>query len=427
MNFLSASPTKRITKQDKNQLPHILPEEVSNFPLPPVIQRMVTESLDHAILVKESSQPQSSYEAAATLTEFEVKKIMIDKMDKSELYLAAPEHRECYEGLIKSYDLDKTLFSTYDKVYSLKRIQKNKDKDEDPSARSDRGLKMRKTSKDAELTKGPKAKESQSGSSKGDKSQSKSSGKSVQSKEPEFEYSDFLIGHSFQIMLELEYDFERVTKPYQLKLDSMKNPWTAVTEESVSTMSYMTSIAKTKATQYDLHGIEDMVPNIWVPVKVAYDKHVLWESHIRENNIRPSMANVRRSTFLRINEQRGTMLFSLCSESLYKISQADEVYLILTIAFKNVTRRLGCVQKRVEDPNWESKDTEKIIFTCQREAGFSEKKRANIMVKEIDKATGSKARRDWLLATMPLQIAYGGNTPHFYTLAAEANMGVLSS
>ncbi|GKC60459.1 hypothetical protein Tco_1088057, partial [Tanacetum coccineum] len=111
-------------------------------------------------------------------------------MDKSESYLAASEHRECYKGLIKSYDLDKTIFSTYGKVYSLKRSQKDKDKDEDPSAGSDRGLKKRKTSKDAEPTKGPKAKESQSGSSKGTKSQPKSSGKYVQSEEPEFEVAD---------------------------------------------------------------------------------------------------------------------------------------------------------------------------------------------------------------------------------------------
>ncbi|GKC26100.1 hypothetical protein Tco_1033394 [Tanacetum coccineum] len=81
-------------------------------------------------------------------------------MDKSESYLAAPEHRECYDGLIKSFDLDKSLFSTYDKVYLLKRSRKDKDKDEDPFVGSDRGLKKRKTSKDVELTKGPKAKES---------------------------------------------------------------------------------------------------------------------------------------------------------------------------------------------------------------------------------------------------------------------------
>ncbi|GJY17264.1 hypothetical protein Tco_1128521 [Tanacetum coccineum] len=74
----------------------------------------------------------------------------------------------------KSYDLDKTFFDNYKKVYSFKRSRK--DKDEDPSSGSDRGLKKRKTSKDAKPTKGPKAKESQSGSSKSTKSQPKSSG-----------------------------------------------------------------------------------------------------------------------------------------------------------------------------------------------------------------------------------------------------------
>ncbi|GJR97787.1 hypothetical protein Tco_0269961 [Tanacetum coccineum] len=52
------------------------------------------------------------------------------------------------------------------------------------------GLKEKKASKDAEPTTGPKKKDSTSGSSKGTKSQPKSSGKSVQSEEPVFEVSD---------------------------------------------------------------------------------------------------------------------------------------------------------------------------------------------------------------------------------------------
>ncbi|GJX30798.1 hypothetical protein Tco_0240653 [Tanacetum coccineum] len=116
----------------------ILPKEVSNF-APPEIQRMVTELLEHAVLAKESSQLNLTYEAAASLTEFKLKKILIDKIDESQSYLTAAEHRECYDGLIKSYDLDKSLFSTYDKVYSLKRSQ-DKDKDEDLSAGSYRGV-----------------------------------------------------------------------------------------------------------------------------------------------------------------------------------------------------------------------------------------------------------------------------------------------
>nr|GEZ32476.1 hypothetical protein [Tanacetum cinerariifolium] len=59
-----------------------MPKEVSNF-APLVIKSIVTESLKHAILPKESSQPQSTYEAVALLTKFELKKILIDKMDES--------------------------------------------------------------------------------------------------------------------------------------------------------------------------------------------------------------------------------------------------------------------------------------------------------------------------------------------------------
>ncbi|GKB90769.1 hypothetical protein Tco_0963041 [Tanacetum coccineum] len=79
--------------------------------------------------------------------------------------------------------LDKDLFESYGKAYSLKRDRKDKDKDEDPSAGSDQGLKRRKTRKDIEPSKGYKSKESKSSLSKGTKSHPKSSSKSAQAEE----------------------------------------------------------------------------------------------------------------------------------------------------------------------------------------------------------------------------------------------------
>ncbi|GKD95891.1 hypothetical protein Tco_1379788 [Tanacetum coccineum] len=193
MKFLSESLTTRIKEQVKDQLPHILPKEVSNF-APPVIEELIKESHDEVTLAKVSSQPHSTYEAASTLTEFELKKILLDKMEQSESYLTAPEHRDCYDGLKKSYALGKEIFFSYD-VYSLKRGRKDKDKDEDPSVGSDRGLKKRKLSKDVEPTTELKKKDSTSGSSKGTMSQLKSSGKSVQSEEPVFEVADSDMPH----------------------------------------------------------------------------------------------------------------------------------------------------------------------------------------------------------------------------------------
>ncbi|GJR64212.1 hypothetical protein Tco_0010277 [Tanacetum coccineum] len=188
MNFLLETLTARIKEQVKDQLPQILPKEVSNF-APPMIEMLIQESRDEVTQAKVYSQPHSTYEVAATLTEFKLKNILLDKMEKSESYLAAPEHRDCYDSLKNSYDLDKDFFFSYD-VYSLKRGRKDKDKDGDPSAGSDRGLKKRKTSKDAEPITSLKNKDSTSSSSKGTKSQPKHSGKSVQSEELVFVVAD---------------------------------------------------------------------------------------------------------------------------------------------------------------------------------------------------------------------------------------------
>ncbi|GJV06996.1 hypothetical protein Tco_1344652 [Tanacetum coccineum] len=117
-------------------------------------------------------------------------KILLDKMQKSQSYRGAKEHEELYDGLVKSYKLDNDLFESYGKEYSLKRGRKDKDKDEDPPAGSDQGLKRRKTSKDVEPSKGPKLKESKLSSSKGTKSQPKSSGKSAQAEESVFEIAN---------------------------------------------------------------------------------------------------------------------------------------------------------------------------------------------------------------------------------------------
>nr|GEW96513.1 hypothetical protein [Tanacetum cinerariifolium] len=129
---------KDIIKDEvKSILPQILPKEVSDFATP-MIQSTINESLENVFLAKSSSQPKSTYEAVESLTEFELKKILLNKMEKSESYKTAPEHKQLYEGLVKSYNLDKDLFLSYGNTYSLKRDREDKDKDENPSAGSDR-------------------------------------------------------------------------------------------------------------------------------------------------------------------------------------------------------------------------------------------------------------------------------------------------
>ncbi|GKB68428.1 hypothetical protein Tco_0929840 [Tanacetum coccineum] len=123
-------------QEEKDRYIDILPKEVSDFATP-IIQSTVTESLENVILAKSSSQMQSTYEAESSLTEFELKKILLDKLEQSKSYRAAEEHRELYDALVKSYQLNEDLFDSYGKAYSLKRGREDKDKDEDPPARTD--------------------------------------------------------------------------------------------------------------------------------------------------------------------------------------------------------------------------------------------------------------------------------------------------
>ncbi|GJX92447.1 hypothetical protein Tco_0345773 [Tanacetum coccineum] len=127
----------------------ILPQAVSDF-LNPVIEKNVTESVEAAVLRMSSSQPKSTYKAAASLSEFELTKILIDKMEKNKSYDKADYKKKFYDALVESYNIDKDLFDSYGEVFSLKRSRKDRDKDQDPFAELERGTKRRKSNKDAE-------------------------------------------------------------------------------------------------------------------------------------------------------------------------------------------------------------------------------------------------------------------------------------
>ncbi|GJT51941.1 retrovirus-related pol polyprotein from transposon TNT 1-94 [Tanacetum coccineum] len=198
-----------------------VPLEISDFATP-VIQSTIIELLENVVWAKSSSQPQSTYEVAASLTEFELKNILLDKLQKSKSYRGAKEHRDFYDALVKSYQLHKDLFESYSKAYSLKRDREDKDKDKEPPAGLDQWLKKRKMSKDAEPPKGSKSKESKSSSSKGTKSQPKIictpidfSAYVMNNLKVDNLTQDILVGPAFNLLkgtcksrVELEYNFK---------------------------------------------------------------------------------------------------------------------------------------------------------------------------------------------------------------------------
>ncbi|GJY31665.1 hypothetical protein Tco_0415160 [Tanacetum coccineum] len=73
---------------------------------------LVENSTKEIIKDESSSKPKSTYETVASLTEFELKKILLDKIQNSKSYRGAQEHKDLYDVLVKSYKLDKDLFDS---------------------------------------------------------------------------------------------------------------------------------------------------------------------------------------------------------------------------------------------------------------------------------------------------------------------------
>ncbi|GJW45629.1 hypothetical protein Tco_0077275 [Tanacetum coccineum] len=157
-----------------------------------MIDKNVIESVEAAVLTRSSSQPMSTYKAVASLSEFKLTKILIDKMEKNKSYDKADYKNKLYDALVESYNTDKDLFDSYGEVFSLKMSRDDSDKDRDPSAGSDRGKKRRKSSKDAESSRDSRSKKKKSSSTSKEASQSqhKSSDKSAHAEEPSHTVED---------------------------------------------------------------------------------------------------------------------------------------------------------------------------------------------------------------------------------------------
>ncbi|GKE52817.1 hypothetical protein Tco_1487973, partial [Tanacetum coccineum] len=138
----------------------------------PKIKKYVTEYLGAEVLVRSTNQPQTAYTVAASLSEFKLKKILIDKMETNKSINRSDNQKNLYNALVESYNSDKDIITSYGDVVILKSGRDDQDKDEDPSARSDRGTKRRKSGKDTESSKDSRSKEKKSSTTSKDASQS---------------------------------------------------------------------------------------------------------------------------------------------------------------------------------------------------------------------------------------------------------------
>ncbi|GJV54198.1 hypothetical protein Tco_1449939 [Tanacetum coccineum] len=244
----------------------------------PKVEKYVTESLGAEVLARSSNQPQTSYAAAVSLSEFELKKILINKIEENKSMNRSDIQKNLYNTLIESYNSDKDLFALYGDVVTLKRGRDDQDKDKEPSAVLNQGTKRKKSGKE-ESSKEATQKESKSISS---------------SKEPL--HQEFNTGNDDVSLLDWHNPKGRpyphdLSKPLPLiqnargrqviPFDHFINNDLEYLKGGSLSQKYTTSLTKTKAADYGhVKWIEDKVPrSIWSPAQVVYDKHAYWGTY----------------------------------------------------------------------------------------------------------------------------------------------------
>ncbi|GJS37606.1 hypothetical protein Tco_0535988 [Tanacetum coccineum] len=166
----------QVKEQVKAQVSKILPK----------FEKTVNEQFKAKVMTRSSTESKTSLAIAANLSELELKKILINKMESNKSIYRSDEQKNLYKALVEAYESDKLILDTYGDTVLFKRRRDDKDKDEEPSVGSNRGSKRRRTGKEPESTSTPKEKtpKSTGKSTEWSKSLHKSAGESAHAEQP---------------------------------------------------------------------------------------------------------------------------------------------------------------------------------------------------------------------------------------------------
>ncbi|GKA43163.1 hypothetical protein Tco_0735887 [Tanacetum coccineum] len=297
---LEATPTPTPITFEATTITPALPDFASIFRFNEIVTNLEKNLSEMKQVDQSSSQPQSSYEAAIALIEFELTKILIDKLEKN-----------------------KDLFNTYGEVFSLKRGHDDRDKEKDPSAGSDRGSKRRKSSKDVESSKESMSKEKKSSSTSKDASQSqhKSSGKYVHTEEPSHTVEDS------GVQQDQEFDMGH-TEDQPNEEAAPKRDW------------YASNLTSSK----DVYSRRRIIAVTRLTIEKKYDYGHLEEIEVRRDD--QKLYTFKEGDFPRRRLQDiEDMLLLLVQQKLTNLT-IDERY-DFNVALRMFTRRI-VIQKQVE-------------------------------------------------------------------------------
>ncbi|GJY77582.1 hypothetical protein Tco_0483383 [Tanacetum coccineum] len=119
-------------------------------------------SIPDEVLIRSSNKAKTSHAVVANLSELELKKILIDKMENNKSIDRSVLQKNLYKALVDAYESDKDIFASYGDSVTLKRRRDDGDEDEETFTGSNRGSKRRRARKETESTSAPKEKTSKS-------------------------------------------------------------------------------------------------------------------------------------------------------------------------------------------------------------------------------------------------------------------------
>nr|GEW97324.1 hypothetical protein [Tanacetum cinerariifolium] len=117
-----------VKTQVKEQVSRILPR----------VEESVNATLEAEVLTRSSHSSRTSYAVAADLSEMELKKILIEKMEGNRSIQRSDEQRNLSKALVEAHEADKAILDTYGESTILKRRREDDDQ-EGPSAGPNRG------------------------------------------------------------------------------------------------------------------------------------------------------------------------------------------------------------------------------------------------------------------------------------------------
>nr|GFB28574.1 hypothetical protein [Tanacetum cinerariifolium] len=95
-------------------------------------------------IIKGQVKSQVKEQVSPDLTEMELKKILIEKMEGNKSIQRSDEQQNLYKALVNAYEADKTILESYGDTTVLKKRREDDDDQEGPFAGSDRGSKRRR-------------------------------------------------------------------------------------------------------------------------------------------------------------------------------------------------------------------------------------------------------------------------------------------